>query len=176
MRDRAWGALRVGEALSLRYEDLDLIEGTVSIRRTLWRGRTYSPKTSASAVTIKIPAHALDALRRHAVRNGSPEEDWLLPTKSGNPVGAPHFHTWGWKWMLRKAGLPELTTFHSLRRGKLIAERRRTRTRRQQVSPARQPRHHHEGLRAHDRRYRRHGRKGHGRSVGVAEVCWSIAA
>src|SRR5215211_2122484 len=110
-------ALRVGEVLSLRYEDLDLVEGTISIRRTLWRSKTYSPKTDASEATIKIPARALEALRRHATRNDNPKEGWVFPTKNGNPVGAPHFHTWGWKPMLRKAGLPESTTFHQLRHG-----------------------------------------------------------
>ena len=29
--------LRVGEALALRYEDLDLGAGTVQVRRTLWK-------------------------------------------------------------------------------------------------------------------------------------------
>jgi integrase len=110
-------ALRVGEVLSLRYEDLDLVEGTISIRRTLWRNKTYSPKTDASEATIKIPSRALEALRRHTARNDNPKEGWLFPTKNGKPVGAPHFHTWGWKRMLRKAGLPESTTFHQLRHG-----------------------------------------------------------
>jgi integrase len=110
-------ALRVGEALSLRYEDCDLVEGTISIRRTLWRGNTYSPKTDASAATIRIPARALNALRRQAAKHGNPKEGWLFQTKNGKPVGAPHFHTWGWKAMLRKAGLPESTTFHQLRHG-----------------------------------------------------------
>lgn len=108
---------RVGEILSLRYEDLDLVEGTVSVRRTLWRSKTYSPKTDASEATIKIPALALEGLRRHAASNDNPKEGWLFPTKNGKPVGAPHFHTWGWKRMLRKAGLPESITFHQLRHG-----------------------------------------------------------
>src|SRR5215203_4853517 len=110
-------ALRVGGTLSLRFEDLDLIEGTISINRTLWRSETYPPKTDASRATIKIPSRALDALRRHAARNGNPKEGWLFATKNGNPVTAPNFHTWGWKRMLRKAGLPESTTFHQLRHG-----------------------------------------------------------
>lgn len=109
-------ALRVNEALSLRYEDLDLIEGTISIRRTLWRNQTYSPKTDASEATIKIPARALEALRRHAAKNGNPREGWLFPTKNGNPVAAPNFHNC-WKRMLRKAHLPESTTYHQLRHG-----------------------------------------------------------
>jgi integrase len=29
--------LRIGEALGLRYEDVDLVEGTVTVRRTLWK-------------------------------------------------------------------------------------------------------------------------------------------
>ena len=58
--------LRVGEALSLRHEDVDLIEGTIIIRRKLWRNRTYPPKTSASEATLRIPARALDVLRKHA--------------------------------------------------------------------------------------------------------------
>jgi integrase len=109
-------ALRVGEALSIRYEDIDFIEGTISIRRTLWRNQTYSPKTDASAATIKIPVRALDALRRHAARHGTPKEGWLFQTKNGNPVAAPNFHNC-WKRLLRKAGLPESTTFHQLRHG-----------------------------------------------------------
>jgi integrase len=40
--------LRLGEALSLRYEDLDLIAGTVQVRRTLWKNKVYPPKTPSS--------------------------------------------------------------------------------------------------------------------------------
>jgi integrase len=106
--------LRVGEALSLRWEDVDLIEGTISIRRTLWRNETYSPKTDASEATIRIPARALDALRRHADANVNPREGWLFSTRNGNPIAAPNFHK-AWKRMLGRAGLPESLTFHQLR-------------------------------------------------------------
>ena len=84
-------ALRVGEALSLRYEDVDLIEGTISIRRTLWRNRTYPPKTGASEATIRMPARALDVLQEHAAYKGHPGEGWLFPTKHGNPASAGNF-------------------------------------------------------------------------------------
>ena len=110
-------ALRVGEALSLRYEDCDLAEGTISIRRTLWRNKTYSPKTDASEATIRIPERALEALRRHSAKYANPKEGWLFQTRTGNPVAASNFHSQNWKPLLRKAGLPESTTFHSLRHG-----------------------------------------------------------
>jgi integrase len=99
-------ALRVGEALSLRFEDLDLNEGTIAISRTLWLNQTYAPKTDASTATIKVPTRALEALRKHAANNGNPKEGWLFKTSSGNPVDPSNFYKWSWRPILRKAGLP----------------------------------------------------------------------
>lgn len=48
-------ALRVGEALALRWEDVGLQGGTVSIRHTLWKGKLYPPKTPQSRRTLKLP-------------------------------------------------------------------------------------------------------------------------
>ena len=58
-------ALRIGETLALRYEDISFADGTLTVRRTLWRGKVHPPKTDSSRRTIKLPAIALDALRRH---------------------------------------------------------------------------------------------------------------
>jgi integrase len=109
--------LRIGEALSLRYEDLDLAEGTISIRRTLWKYNVYPPKTPSSRRTLKLPQVALDALTRLSESNGNPSEGWLFPSKNGNPTAPESFWCWGWKRMLRKAGLPESLTYHQLRHG-----------------------------------------------------------
>jgi integrase len=110
-------ALRIGEALSLRYEDLDLGKGTLLVRRTLWRGKTYKPKTDKSRRTLKLPKIALEALRRHHKHNGSPDVGWRFSTKHDNPVTAANFHTWGCKPALCRADLPQSTTYHSLRHG-----------------------------------------------------------
>lgn len=107
--------LRIGEILPLRYEDLDLAVGTLTVRRTLWRGKVYPPKTNGSRRTIKLPSLALDALRRHAQRNG--QDGWVFPTSGGRPVAAHNFHRCDWKPTLKKAGLPETTRFHDLRHG-----------------------------------------------------------
>jgi integrase len=48
--------LRVGEALALRYEDLDLGAGTLQVRRTLWKYQVYPPKTPSSRRTLKLSA------------------------------------------------------------------------------------------------------------------------
>ena len=104
--------LRVGEALSLRWEeDIDLDKGTVSVRRTLWKGKTYQTKTECSTRTLKLPRLALDTLTQ-CDRRG----DWLCSTRNNTPVSAPNFHL-VWKKMLRRAKLDEATTFHQLRHG-----------------------------------------------------------
>jgi len=107
-------ALRVGEALALRWEDIDPQEGTVSIRHTLWKGKLYPPKTPQSRRTLKLPERALEALRRHA---GQRKEGYLLQTRNGTPVAAENFWYCGWKPVLRAAGLDESLTFHQLRHG-----------------------------------------------------------
>jgi len=110
--------LRQGECLALRYEDIDFKEGTLTVRRTVWRNQVYPPKTSQSRRTIKLPKIALDALKRHRARNNiASDEGWLFPTKNGNPVDAHNFIHRPWKRMLRKAGLPETTRYHDLRHG-----------------------------------------------------------
>ena len=110
--------LRQGECLALRYEDIDFKQGTLKVRRTVWRNQVYPPKTPHSHRTIKLPTIALDALKRHREKsNGASDEGWLFPTKNGNPVDAHNFIHRPWKRMLRKAGLPETTRNHDLRHG-----------------------------------------------------------
>jgi integrase len=67
----AVGALRVGEILSLRYKYVSLEDGTLKVRRTLWRGKTYRPKAERSRRTLTLPQRAQDTLRRLAETNGS---------------------------------------------------------------------------------------------------------
>jgi integrase len=107
-------ALRIGETLSLRWEDFDVERGTVTIQRTLWAGKTWPTKTVGSKKTLKLPKIALDALKR--VRLVTEGQEWLFPTSNNTPIATGNFHP-HWKRMLREAGLPASTTFHSLRHG-----------------------------------------------------------
>lgn len=104
--------LRVGEALGMRWEDIDLERGTLEVKRTIWRSKALSPKTRTSRRTLKLPQMALEALRRRHERSSG----YLCPTSSGNPTADSNFHN-QWKAMLESAGLPRSTTFHSLRHG-----------------------------------------------------------
>lgn len=103
--------MRVGEALGTRWEDINLDRGTIEIKRTVWRGKVYLPKTKTSRRKLKLPQRALEALQRCRKTSG-----YLCPTKTGKHTGNPHFHPY-WKAILENAGLPRETTFHSLRHG-----------------------------------------------------------
>ena len=62
--------LRRGEALALRWEDIDLDRGHLQIRATLQRvdgalGRSEMPKTKSSRRALPLPEVVVEALRAH---------------------------------------------------------------------------------------------------------------
>lgn len=70
--------MRIGEALALRWEDVDLPGATVAIRRNLAevekRFVEQEPKTKAGLRTISLPRRAVDRLRklrRHRSKSGT---------------------------------------------------------------------------------------------------------
>jgi integrase len=48
--------MRAGEALGLKWEDIDFERHCVHIRRSAWQGQTQSTKTKGSAAPITLPA------------------------------------------------------------------------------------------------------------------------
>jgi integrase len=108
--------LRIGEALALRYEDVDLERGTIRVERTLHEGECSAPKTSCSRRTLSLPQRALEALVRHCGGRNNPT-GYLFATASGKPVDVSNFYRWSWRPALRRAGLPETLTPHQLRHG-----------------------------------------------------------
>lgn len=105
-------ALRVGEALAIRWEDIEFERGTIQIAHTIWNGKIYPPKTRASIRTLKLPKKALEALTRRKDK----DMGYLCPTNTGKPTDTGNFHP-QWKAILETAELPRETTFHSLRHG-----------------------------------------------------------
>jgi integrase len=117
--------MRRGEILALRWEDVDLGAGTVSVRRTLEqvRGRIAfkEPKSARSRRVIPLPAFAVAALRRHKaeqarlrLRLGPAYDDQGLvcTTETGRPLA----HNFGRDYLalLERAGVPRVR-FHDLR-------------------------------------------------------------
>ena len=64
--------LRLGEALGLHWQDVDLAKGTLTVRQALQRveGKLefVEPKSETSRRAILLPATAVTVLKRHGVR------------------------------------------------------------------------------------------------------------
>ncbi len=118
--------LRQGEALGLRWRDVDLELGYLRVTKQLQRlnGRTelVEPKTARSRRQIAMPKSIADALKDHCSRQEDERRsagdrwtnlDLVFPTPLGRPLDATaiskDFHH-----LLDRAGLPQ-RRFHDLR-------------------------------------------------------------
>jgi integrase len=119
--------LRLGEATGLRWQDVDMAKGTVTVRRALQRQRGaglvfVEPKTKTSRRNVYLANGAVEALsghrKRQLVERLLTGADWkgldlvFCRTDGGplEPSGVPQrLHT-----ILKNAGLPDLRV-HDLR-------------------------------------------------------------
>ncbi|TEB08646.1 Transposase [Pelotomaculum schinkii] len=130
--------LRRGELLGLRWKDVDLKKGAISVRQSLIRtksqGLTFTePKTKKSRRTIPIPQEALTELKAHKARQN--QEKLLLGGETIDGVYVPNYKdndlvfcrgdglpmdprgfTKAFDLILSKAGLPKVA-FHDMRHG-----------------------------------------------------------
>ena len=118
--------LRQGEALGLRWEDVDLTGGTLRVRHALQRveGKfeLVEPKTVKSRRTLYLPETTLKALRAHRGHQiveklrGGPgwnQEDLVFTTPIGTPIDSRNL-TLSFQRLLARVGLPK-RRFHDLR-------------------------------------------------------------
>ena len=110
--------LRQSEALALRWADVDLDRGTLSVRRGLHRvsgqGLIYEePKAERSRRTVALPTPLVDALRLHRatqleerIAAGSLWEDHDLVFAQANGRPIERKSDWqAWKALLHEAGV-----------------------------------------------------------------------
>jgi len=120
--------LRRGEALALRWEDINLEAGTLRVCHTLQNlkggGWTLAePKSRNSRRTLGLPQFASAALRDHRKRQleekmlaGPQWQDhgFVFTTPAGTPLDGQNFYHRCFKPLLKKSGLPDIR-FHDLR-------------------------------------------------------------
>ena len=111
--------LRFGEAAALRFGDLDLETGEVSIKRTLTDADGHlsfgPPKTAASIRRLSIPRPLVGELRAHVDRYGIDHPDELLFSDNGDgPLRRGNFSRRVFRPAVEGIGQPDLT-FHGLR-------------------------------------------------------------
>jgi integrase len=120
--------MRQGEILGLRWRNVDLAGGTLSVDKALQRvGKEYrlvEPKSSTSVRLVQLPAMTAEALKAHrekqadsAQRPGTVRNlewhDLVFRTATGRPLNGSWVHH-RFQAATKAAGLPKLR-FHDLR-------------------------------------------------------------
>jgi integrase len=123
--------MREGELLGLKWEDIDLTCGALSVRRTVVQlpppfGWIESePKSVQSRRSIKLAAVTISALHAHRARQleqrVAAEEAWedhdlVFPTTNGRWMSPTTLRVCHFRPLLRRAGIPYMR-FHDLRHG-----------------------------------------------------------
>jgi len=119
--------MRQGELLALRWQDVDMENAVVSVRRSLTRssGRIVfgPPKTKKSRRSIRLTPQAVEALRSHLERQlrdmeilGDRYQDQglVFTTDTGGPINPSNLRQRSFASLLKRAGLPHMR-FHDLR-------------------------------------------------------------
>lgn len=126
--------LRIGEALGLKWSDVDFEAATLRVNRQLQRTRrdedrgvpgrlVFSEPKNASRRTVDLPQKALAALKSHRKRQleqklkagGAYGDDGLVfATGVGTPLDAQNVVNRHFKPLLKHAGLPDIR-WHDLR-------------------------------------------------------------
>jgi integrase len=112
--------MRRGELLALRWADVDLEAGHITVRATMNRidGELRLDTTKNDRVRrVSPPPAVITALREHrramSAERLQPSTGHVFTTTTGRPVEPQALHRW-YKSALRRAGLPD-TRFHDLR-------------------------------------------------------------
>jgi hypothetical protein len=101
--------LRPGELLGLQWGDLDEASRQIHVRRTVWRGTFYVPKTKQSRRKVDIGDQLLGVLsrwRRDHYGEATPLPDAVVfPGADGGPLDLDAVRKRAWVPALAKAGL-----------------------------------------------------------------------
>ncbi len=119
--------MRQGELLALKWADVDLRDGRVSVRRTITKSGGHlllgEPKTAKSRRTITLTAGSLNALRAHRKRQleermqraGLWQDHGLVfPSSVGTPLSHRNVVR-SFKALLHRADLPASVRLYDLR-------------------------------------------------------------
>jgi integrase len=115
--------MRQSELLGLRWKDVDLTNGTLSITQTLDKqtGIFQETKTDSSKRSIKVESETISRLKQHKADQAKEKlqaEDWtdhglVICTSKGTPMSGDNLSA-RFRHIIKETGLPPLR-FHDLR-------------------------------------------------------------
>jgi integrase len=118
--------LREGELLGLKWDDLDLEAGTLSVRRTLsltQNGHIFEPPKNGAGRSVKLTARCIQALKHHRIAQSEEQlvmgGEWLdmglvFPNRTGKPMHCYTLTGGSFRRVLKRSGLPHIR-LHDLR-------------------------------------------------------------
>lgn len=113
--------LRQGELLGMKWNDIDLAQGTLAVQRTLkeLNGKLLigEPKSKSSRRTISLPQLAIQTLREHRrvqLERGFIGAEWVFTDTKGGLVRVQNMLKRSFKPLVKKAGSPDIR-FHDCR-------------------------------------------------------------
>jgi integrase len=120
--------MRRGELLGLKWGDIDMVNGQILVRRSLYRGRFQEPKSRSSKRKIDMGPRLAEVLKRHKAKQSRAEqsrirlkagEEWVdnelvFCTPKGAPLDADNLYHRDFKRILKRAGLRQIR-IHDLR-------------------------------------------------------------
>ncbi len=114
VRLMAQSGIRIGEALGLRWQDVDSAAGRIRIRRRVRRGKVGKPKSQSGTREVPVAPKLLRELTAHRLASPySDSTDLVFPTDTGKPCHASNLYRW-LKPAAKAAGV-EWAAFHTLR-------------------------------------------------------------
>ena len=103
--------LRVGEAIGLRWEDIDFDRKTLTVRRDVWHGKVNSPKYAASERVIPLGP----ILANHLQGKRGGVRPWVFAENSGAPLDPRNLAVRQLHPILDGLGMPRFS-WHRLRK------------------------------------------------------------
>jgi len=115
--------MRPGEALGLKWQDIDFAKGRVHVRRALTKTKEgwqlTEPKTPKSRRTIPLPAGVMQDLKEHKkeqaaekLRNRDYQDyDLVFASEKGTPLDLHNIVRRHFKPLLKDAGLPDINIY-----------------------------------------------------------------
>lgn len=119
LRTALFTGLRLGELLGLQWQDVDLEDGSLHVRRQYTRLAEYAaPKTTAALRRIPLSREMTECLgelkRQRALRRIPAAGDPVFAARNGQPLGHRNATRRGFEAAAKHAGI-EGVSFHSMR-------------------------------------------------------------
>jgi integrase len=112
--------MRIGEAAGLHVDDLDLDNGVIYVRRSVWKGQELEPKTENSVREIDIDPALAKLLREHL---GETRRVRVFEARNGSPLSAGNIRNRVLHPLLVKLGIPR-AGLHAFRHSRVTMLRK----------------------------------------------------